>query len=194
MELFEKKKMWMATERLDFCEVDVLVSNEGNMLFQEDGEGYYTPNSTVHFFDTKEEANAWLENQKADLKRRMPEIRHFIEVMEDIHPSEDFQFDREEYLGIYVASRLDGLREDNDCCQKIIDILGKAIAENVLNINGVTVKLSNVKRIEWHNDSATVVCDSREITTNGSAEYCALQRIFGRNQSGRIIPKENKGL
>ena len=53
MELFEKKKMWMATERLDFCEVDVLVSNEGNMLFQEDGEGYYTPNSTVHFFDTK---------------------------------------------------------------------------------------------------------------------------------------------
>ena len=91
---------------------------------------------------------------------------------------------------------IDGLKKisPDNVAWGIIDILGKAIAENVLNINGVSVKLSNVKRIEWHEDTATVVCDSREITTNGSAEYCALQRIFGRNQSGRIIPKENKGL
>ena len=181
MEKLEKREMWRVTETLLQDQVDVIFNEKGHAICYYDRrqEDFFKASSDMHIFETKEQSDEWLEEYKTELKGRMLECRRFIDLMERLEPSDDFDFRREEYLGI-VSRMLDAGEEREEYHEQIISILGNAAKRRILTIAGTSFLLDAVKDIRWHdNQSATVITDDVSVTSVNGAEYNALMCLFG---------------
>ena len=162
------------------------------------------------YFNTEGEAVDYRNEKVAYLKEMMPKVKQFARDMRNIdedseflpHKKEDYGWpdddddDDDGYYDDYVTQR--------DVCRLIMT----AWRTGMLNMNAETVRISDVKRIEWNEHrwkdkegyskslkTATLhLNDGRTITTRKESEYAAVEYIFGENFSGRIYIKESRPL
>ena len=144
----------------------------------------------ARFFNTQQEAEAWLSKHRAKLKEQMPKVREFLEEMSNLYSSEDFTFVENDFLP-------ESYRDDDDFYQrryyyksKIVDMLSIACRQQTLCINGSSFPLSQVRRINWCRGKAELTLSdgsfgsNSTVSTNSEEELEVVKILFGENTSG----------
>ena len=210
--MIEKRTMWYVDmEYPNYKEqsVTVFMNTETNEVEVYDlgDQECYIPDDQDRFYNTQDEAVQALSRRRDEIREMMPKVKEFVEMMDNMSSTDDFNFKAEEYLGSYRAKFKRWSYEDdyNNMTAKYSRLL--LVARNgVMNVNADTFKVSDIQRIEWNNvktikdgeekvrEAATVVLkDGRKIRTRHKAEYALIEDLFGDNMSNRIYTvKENE--
>ena len=154
-------------------------------------DGAFQPvHRRARFFNTQQEADAWLSKHRAKLKEQMPKVREFLEEMCNLCSSEDFSFVENDFLP-------ESYRENDDFYQrryyfksKIVEMLSSACRQQTLCINGSTFPLRQVRRINWCRGKAELTLSdgsfggTSTVSTNSEEEMEVVKILFGENTSG----------
>lgn len=163
------------------------------ILDDDDDDNFSSPCSEDHFFNTKTQAEEYLEARRSELKAMMPKVRKFLIDIQDISSSEDFPFEKAEYLPNYLMPSTGFYEKENQRLNQIIDILEIAHQQHMLCINANTIPLEAIGRIAWYDDKAEIYYGSGYfgalncVSTCNRAEFSAVRILFGRNASNKTI-------
>ena len=189
MEQFTALQMWMVTPAAKMEKVIAYMDANGKIPMFRTCEDVSLSNGE-HFFKTEDEAKKWQSELIKEIRSKAKLCKSLIEELDEIYAVCDFTFNADDYLGSYAKS--DGLREEYVIYENACHILSLAACCGVINMNGRTVKMSEVISINWHNhEKATLVLKNGSIETCSEAEYLALQLLYGNNRSGKVINKTN---
>lgn len=165
---------------------------------------WYTPYDHETFYKTYGEAIDYRNAKREEFKEMMPKVKAFIKRMDKVESTDDFEFEKEDYLGDYASEQRSWWEHRYDELEKQYRRIMLVVKNGMMNINANTFKLSEVERVEWNNvkymkddkkrtkAAATVVLkDGRKIRTRQEEEYTVVQAFFGENLSNCVyIVKE----
>ena len=207
---------WMVSSSLDICKIIALRDNDEkgtvrryffkDRLKEDDDpwEHYWTdPGEFDKFFQTEGDAVNYRNELREELKAKMPEVNRYIRRMDEINPSNDFEFRREDYLAWYANT------DDSENYDAYVEtremyyILRDALHRGMLNINAESVKIDEIVAIKWNEErykngtkrggsrrtAPLVMRDKHEVSTRKSSEYEIIKDLFGENRSDRIYVK-----
>lgn len=188
MERFEKKKKWRISINEEVEDVEAIVSDTDDVVcYFEDG-ACILPEDWDRFFDTEDEAREWKKKYIQELREKMKLCKEFILQMEQVRPSREFDFRRSDYLGIHSNEGFESLRDQIRIFKYVANSLSCALTRHAINIQGQTIPLSQITKINWQDDgTATLFTGKRYYLISREEEIMALEYIFGENTSGREV-------
>ena len=207
----EIKKMWLVEASLAIKEIVAMYDEVKDIVycyvykddFNEEsprsiGE-WYPPYNHETFYKTEGAAIDYRNAKREEFKEMMPKVKAFIERMENVESTDDFKFEKEDYLGDYASGRDNWWERQYDEMKAKYRRIMLVVKNGMMNINADSFKLAEVVRVEWNNvkymkdgkqktkEAATVVLkDGRKIRTRHEAEYEVVKAFFGENLSNRI--------
>lgn len=195
--MIEKRTLWLVTPYLNIHSTTALYDTERQQVLSyvyadEEDYNYASPEDKDRFFETREQADEYIEVHQAELKAMMPRVKSFLDEMNDIEPTDDFQFEKSDYLPGNLIPSCGYYQKENRRLDQIIDILQVAIQQQMLCINGNTIPLAHIGRIAWYDEKAEIFYGKSSIGlynsvyTCCSAEFSAIRILFGRNISNRV--------
>ena len=145
------------------------------------------------FYNTEAEAKETRLRKIDELKAKMKTCLDFIQEMDRINPSEDFEFKREDYLGRYAHDRSesDYWEKRRKNAEKEASLFNTIARSRHFNVAGQTIDIDEVVRVMWHdNEEATLVMrDGMKVKTYSEPEYNVVVGMFGSNRSDRYTTK-----
>lgn len=188
MEKFEKKKKWRISINEEAEEVEAIVSDKDIVVcYFEDGV-CVLPEEIDKFFDTENEAREWKNKYIQELREKMKLCREFILQMEQVRPTREFDFRRSDYLGNHSNEGTDYIMDEIRTYKKVVNNLSYALTRHAINIQGQTIPLSQITKINWQDDgTVNLFTGKRYYLIGNEAEITALEYIFGENKSGREV-------
>lgn len=195
--MLEKRTMWVNwknSPQHDPYTTTVLIDSESKEVQFYGEDELYQPNGLQVFYDTKEEAEAGREQIKHELMDKMPEVKEYLNIMEDVSQDEDensfFRFKLEDFLGIFAYkverfNRYCYSSEDYNELDNLVDMLTDYIHTGFLNIRADSFKLEDVEIVKWGSERAEIVLKKgKNIQTCNRTEYEFIKRLFGTSRSG----------
>ena len=193
----EKRTMWLVETGLCLKQVIALYDTEEgkvlvNQYASEDGgeeTDWYAPYDGERFFNTESEARAYRESRYKDVKEKAKACLELIDELRHIETQDDFEWSQEKFLGVFAKDRSEPDWQRKECilARKKVRLLASIARSRHFNVNGQTINIDEVCRIEWHKgEKATLYsCNGiHKVTTNTLAEYEVVILMFGSNQSG----------
>ena len=156
----------------------------------DDDDEWYHKYANEKYFNTLQEAHEYIAKRQKYLRDKFPEVLAFIKEMDQID-TDYFEFKKEDYLGRY--SRYNGdydwIEKQRDEFRAEASLLNSIARSRHFNVNGETINIDEVVRINWHKDNkATLVMrDGHNVMTNNDAEYTVVVDMFGSNRSDRVV-------
>ena len=145
------------------------------------------------FYDTKEEAEAGREQIKHELMDKMPEVRAYLNIMDDVCQDEDensfFRFKLNDFLGCFAYkvekfNKYSYSDEDYNTLDSLIDLMTDYIHTGFLTIRADSFRAEDVERIKWGSKRAEIVLKGcKNVETSNNAERMLIQKIFGYKRS-----------
>ena len=185
--------MWMVSSDHGVSSVTVLFDVKKSKVLNyayRDGEDFYAVEKNTHFFHTEQEANAWLEKHRLWLLEMMPKVRDFLQEMSNLCATEDFMFERSDFLPPYYQNNEDHYQRRYYFKDKMVDILSNVCRTQMLCINGTTFPLNQVYSVNWCRGKAEINLSDGSfagrtvVTTNSEEELEVVKILFGENTSG----------
>lgn len=215
--MLEKKTMGMAYfdyPQYDAQSVAVIADAETGkveMYLSNDDDEWYKAKDRHHFYATQQEAQQALEEHRRELRRLMPQVKQWVEQMEELlrtvpekedglsgnemrkkHPD---YFTREDYLPHSYANKLD---DDYDYrranrLEKENTLLVQAATLGTLAVKGNTFRTEDVVQVRWGDERAELVLtDNRTVETDCDYEYNVVKHLYGGNPSGWTYTRLNR--
>ena len=195
--MLEKRTMWVNWKNSpqdDPHTTTVLIDSESKEVHFYGEEELYQPNGLQVFYDTKEEAEAGREQIKHELMDKMPEVKAYLDIMDDVSQDEDensfFRFKLGDFLGSFAwkverFNRYSYSGEDYDTLDSLIDLMTDYIHTGFLTIRADSFRAEDVERIKWGSKRAEIVLKGgKSVETSNDAERMLIQKIFGYKRSG----------
>ena len=191
--MIEKRTLWTVVSDDQVIEsVAALYDTASNkvLTFKYNTSDYYsTPDEGTIFYETKEEAETALKEHQKWLRDMMPKVKEFLYEIEDINPTDDFDFDRADYLPYSLMSNGKYFNDRLKESQKIISYLTTVCRQQKLCINGCTFPINQVRRVNWYRGKVELELTdgsfggNSSVTTSNKEEYEVVQILFGENTS-----------
>ena len=193
--MIEKRTLWIVDhDDQGIDSVTALYDTESNNVlainYDSNTSVYYSnPRSGTQFYGTKEEAQTALEEHRKWLRDMMPQVKKFLDEIEGMEPTSDFDFERSDYLPYHLLDDAEYYHNCNLNSQKIISYLTTVCRQQKLCINGCTFPISQVRRVNWYYNKAELELTdgsfggSSSVTTCNKAELEVVKILFGENTS-----------
>ena len=201
--MLEKRTMWVNWRNCpqdDPYTVTVLIDSESKEVQFYGEDELYQPNGLQVFYDTKEEAEAGREQIKHELMDKMPEVKAYLDIMDDVCQDEDensfFRFKLGDFLGCFAYkverfNRYSYSSEDYSELDTLVDLLTDYIHTGFL-----TFRAEDIERVKWGSKRAEIVLKGgKSVETCNNSERMLIQKIFGYKRSGYSythLDKEDK--
>ena len=195
--MLEKRTMWVVwknTPQDDPYTATVLIDSESNEVQFFGNDELYKPNGMQRFYNTEEEAYEGRVQIKHELMDKMPEVKEYLNIMDDVSQDEDensfFRFKLKDFLGIFAYkveryNRYCYSSEDYNELDNLVDMLTDYIHTGFLNIRADSFKLEDVEIVKWGSERAEIVLKKgKNIQTCNRTEYEFIKRLFGTSRSG----------
>ena len=152
--MIEKRTMWAVTRDLEIVE-RVAIIEDGKVLMSKKPDSkdsdYGTGWSLIRYFDTEEMAKEWTENEEKSVRDMIPKVRAFVESMDSRYGlRKRLGIEKKDYLGIYGEDRRAGYWKEYNEEQDYAKKLEVFIKSRMLNINGRTIPIDQVREIQWY--------------------------------------------
>ena len=184
---------WKNCPQDDPYTTTVLIDSESNEVQFYGEDVLYKPNGLQVFYDTKEDAEAGREQIKHELMDKMPEVKAYLDIMDDVCQDEDensfFRFKLGDFLGCFAYkverfNRYSYTSEDYDTLDSLVDLMTDYIHTGFLTIRADSFKAEDVERIKWGSKRAEIVLKAgKSIETSNEAERMLIKKIFGYKRS-----------
>ena len=194
--MLEKRTMWVHwknSPQHDPYTTAVLIDSESKEVQFYGEDELYQPNGLQVFYDTKEEAEAGREQIKHELMDKMPEVKSYLDIMDDVSQDEDensfFRFKLGDFLGSFAwkverFNRYSYSSEDYDTLDSLIELMTDYIHTGFLTIRADSFRAEDVERIKWGSKRAEIVLKGgKSIETSNESERMLIQKIFGYKRS-----------
>ena len=194
--MLEKRTMWVNWKNCpqdDPYTVTVLIDSESKEVHFYGEDELHQPNGLQVFYDTKEEAEAGREQIKHWLMDKMPEVKAYLDIMDDVCQDKDensfFRFKLVDFLGCfaYKVERFNKYSysdEDYNTLDSLIDLMTDYIHTGFLTIMADSFRAEDVERIKWGSERAEIVLKGgKSIKTCNAPERMLIQKLFGRKRS-----------
>ena len=201
--MIEKRTMWLMESSLNVKQIVALFDMEKKQVVcyqycnddgtcDEDDDWMHVYEGET-FYNTEAEAKETRLRKIDELKAKMKTCLDFIQEMDRINPSEDFEFKREDYLGRYAHDRSesDYWEKRRKNAEKEAGLFNTIARSRHFNVAGQTIDIDEVVRVLWHeNAEATLVMrDGTKVKTYSEPEYNVVVGMFGSNRSDRYMTK-----
>ena len=196
--MIEKRTFWIVESYDQEIEsVAALYDTASNMVltykYSDDTNAYFrSPRKDMKFYETQEEAATALEEHRKYLREMMPKVKEFLDEIEGMEPTDEFTFERRDYLPDNMLYYEDNYLERYRRQSKIVSILTTVCRQQKLCINGCTFPLNLVRRVNWNYMKAELVLSdgsfgsSSTVTTHTREEFEAIKILFGENTSDAV--------
>ena len=194
--MLEKRTMWVNWRNCpqdDPYTVTVLIDSESKEVHFYGEDELYQPNGLQVFYDTKEEAEAGREQIKHWLMDKMPEVKAYLDIMDDVSQDEDensfFRFKLGDFLGCfaYKVERYNMYSytdAEYNTLDSLIDLMTDYIHTGFLTIRADSFRAEDVERIKWGSKRAEIVLKGgKSVETCNEPERMLIQKLFGHKQS-----------
>ena len=156
-------------------------SHEGDSDFNE-------PRSCEHFFDTKKEANEYIQERinalTEDKKKVTDVLSEVYSYMKDYSENEDSPIRLDDFLPIEVRWHYEKIGESKN--QETIKTLLKCVRTRCIEVNGCSVALDNIGYIEWGDRGCqkTIIflLNGERISIEDNDEVQLLRQIFDHEE------------
>lgn len=194
--MIEKRTMWVNwrnSPQDDPRPTTVLIDSESSEVQFYGENELYQPNGLQVFYDTKEEAEAGREQIKHELMDKMPEVKSYLDIMDDVEQDEDensfFRFELKDFLGCFAwkverYNKYCYSDKDYSILDKLIDLMTDYIHTGFLTIRADSFRAEDVEHIKWGSKRAEIVLKGgKSIETSNESERMLIQKIFGYKRS-----------
>ena len=156
-----------------------------------DSDEYCSPCDDKQFFNTRHDAELWILDRQDYLIDMMPRVKEFLEEMQHLQATEDFDFELDDFLPSYYR-RDDYYIKQCNHKSEVIDILRVAARQQMICIGGYTFPISKVRNVKWYPGKAEITVDTgfglgQSVFTTSDVEYEAVEAIFGTNVSSSVF-------
>ena len=201
--MIEKRTMWLMETTLSVKQIVALFDVEKKQVVcyqyvNEDGttdedDDWMHVYEGETFYNTEAEAKETRLRKIDELKEKMKTCLAIIQEIDHINPSEDFEFNREDYLGRHAHDRSesDYWEKRRKNAEKEAGLFNTIARSRHFNVAGQTIDIDEVVRVLWHeNAEATLVMrDGTKVKTYSEPEYNVVVGMFGSNRSDRYMTK-----
>lgn len=184
---------WRNSPQDDPYTTTVLIDSESKEVQFYGKDELYQPNGLQVFYDTKEEAEAGREQIKHELMDKMPEVKAYLDIMDEVCQDEDensfFHFKLRDFLGSFAwkierYSRCSYTEKDYRELDMLVDLLTDYIHTGFLTIRADSFRTEDVERIKWGSKRAEIVLKGgKSVETCNESERMLIQKLFGHKQS-----------
>ena len=194
--MLEKRTMWVNWKNSpqdDPYTTTVLIDSESKEVQFYGEDDLYQPNGLQVFYDTKEEAEAGREQIKHELMDKMPEVKAYLDIMDDVCQDEDensfFRFKLKDFLGNFAwkierYNRCRYTEKDYSELDMLVDLLTDYIHTGFLTIRADSFRAEDVERIKWGSKRAEIVLKGgKSVETCNESERIFIQKLFGHKYS-----------
>ena len=194
--MLEKRTMWVNwknSPQNDPYTTTVLIDSESKEVQFYGQDDLYQPNGLQVFYDTKEEAEAGREQIKHELMDKMPEVKAYLDIMDDVCQDEDensfFRFKLKDFLGNFAwkierYNRCRYTEKDYSELDMLVDLLTDYIHTGFLTIRADSFRAEDVERIKWGSKRAEIVLKGgKSVETCNESERIFIQKLFGHKYS-----------
>ena len=194
--MLEKRTMWVNWKNSpqdDPYTTTVLIDSESKEVQFYGQDDLYQPNGLQVFYDTKEEAEAGREQIKPELMDKMPEVKAYLDIMDDVCQDEDensfFRFKLKDFLGNFAwkierYNRCRYTEKDYSELDMLVDLLTDYIHTGFLTIRADSFRAEDVERIKWGSKRAEIVLKGgKSVETCNESERIFIQKLFGHKYS-----------
>ena len=203
----ERKTLWILKRDLRVKQISAIYDNTKKKVVaychpypgadQEEDPTWYSPEKDETFYATEQEALKAKKEKQEYLKSKFEEVKKFVDLMDDIESTDDFQFEKTDYLPRFLAEPWE--RAFYEEYENKYGTLVQYIRTGMLNINGDSFRKEDVVRIEWAEKTVVkqgkkdsvyvarlVLKDGKKVETSSEEEYDIITDIFGENNSGQV--------
>ena len=184
---------WKNSPQDDPYTTTVLIDSESKEVQFYGQDDLYQPNGLQVFYDTKEEAEAGREQIKHELMDKMPEVKAYLDIMDDVCQDEDensfFRFKLKDFLGNFAwkierYNRCRYTEKDYSELDMLVDLLTDYIHTGFLTIRADSFRAEDVERIKWGSKRAEIVLKGgKSVETCNESERIFIQKLFGHKYS-----------
>lgn len=190
-DMIEKKKMFMVyTLEIDALPTVVAIVDNGEVIgYSNEGDSDFNePRSCQHFFDTKKEANEYIQERinalKEDKKKVTDVLSEIYSYMEDYSENEYSPIKLDDFLPILVSNHYKKIGEKKN--QKTIKTLLKCVRTRCIEVSGCSVALDNIGYIEWDDrgcqKAIIYLLNGERISVEDYDEVQLLRQIFDHEE------------
>ena len=189
--------MWLVEKGLCLKQVIALYDyDEGKVLVNqyasEDGEEdteWYTPLDGEMFFNTESDAREYRQMRYKEVREKAKACLELVNELRHIESQDDFDWNRKDFLGVFARDNgeADWRRKERLRVKEEVSLLASIARSRHFNVNGQTINIDEVGRLEWNSDQTVTLyyCnDIHKVTTRTEAEYNVVVYMFGSNRSG----------
>lgn len=193
----EKRTMWLVETGLCLKQVIALYDTEEgkvlvNQYASEDGEEdteWFSPYKGEMFFNTESDAREYRQKRYEEVRAKAKACLELVNELRSIESQEDFEWNQEDFLGVFARNRneTDWRRKERERVKEEVSLLASIARSRHFNVNGQTINIDEVGRLEWHSGQTVTLyyCnDIHKVTTRTEAEYNVVVYMFGSNRSG----------
>ena len=195
--------MWLIESDLDMKQIVALFDMEKKRVVcyrycNEDGtcnddDDWFRVYEGDSFYNTEADAKEAQQRKYDEAREKMKTCRALIKELDRIESTDDFTFNREDYLGNWAhdGEEEDYWKERRKMAEEKLSLMTTIARSRFFNVSGQTINLDEVVRILWHKDEeATLVMrDGTKVKTSTEAEYAVVVDLYGDNRSGKYMTK-----
>lgn len=182
----EIKKMWQVWTLWDAepYEVDAVIA-DGEVIGYIDDDCEFCEARSEHFFNTKEEADAYVNLEKKNLPNRAKEVKNILQERwnyENQYDTGTEEITLEDFIPYDVRRHYE--KEGRKRYGEIIDVLLQIIESGTFTMAGKTFRMDSVSHIEWGAWEAVIIMKSGlRIDVKDRDEYKMLGMIFDHERN-----------
>lgn len=186
--MIEQRTMFVVEASHNISEILAMYDTEKKevLYYEQEGE-VYKRLENEKYFATRQLAENYRTKHQAELRAKFPEIRAFVEEMDNVI-EEYFNFDEQEFFGrcAHFGGYHASWRKEYERELKRAKIFRECVRTGYLNINAHSFRPADVEYIKWYDEKAELhLKDSGyHIETADADEYELILDIFGPNRSG----------
>lgn len=201
--MIEKRTMWLMESSLSVKQIVALFDMEKKKVVcyqycnddgtcDEDDDWMHVYEGET-FYNTEADAKEAQQRKYDEAREKMKTCMALIKELDLIEVTDDFVFNREDYLGRYALNRAesDYWEKRRKNAEKEASLLTTIARTHFFNVAGQTINLDEVVSIMWHEEEeATLVMrDGTNVKTYTEAEYAVVVDMYGSNRSDRYMTK-----
>ena len=190
-DMIEKKKMFMVyTLEIDALPTVVAIVDNGEVIgYSHEGDSDFNePRSCEHFFDTKKEANEYIQERinalTEDKKKVTDVLSEVYSYMKDYSENEYSPIKLDDFLPIKVRYHYEKIGERKN--QETIKTLLKCVRTRCIEVSGCSVALDNIGHIEWYDRGCQKIIiyllNGERISVDDYDEVQLLRQIFDHEE------------
>lgn len=164
---------------------------------------WYDPAKNESFYETEQAALKAKEERQKELRSKFEEVKNFVDLMDEIESTDDFKFEKTDYLPEYVAEPWE--RTAYEEYKNKYYFLKRLFIYGMMNINGDSFRKDDIVRIEWAEKetikqgkketkhvAVLVLKDGKRVETFSDEEYDIITDVFGGNWSKQVYTLRNQ--